>query len=153
MALSWNIFSKKKPPRGDSIKKKKPDQMVFEEVPDTNEEMVFEEVEASPAEKAVTKILGLEGKIGNEKKDGASKERIAVLEVQLAQAKYEQARLNEQAGRGQEGAADQLLEAWQGAQDSLEDFRGLGIKEALEEARSRADYLSADDAAQMRRHQ
>jgi len=151
--MSWSIFGKKKPPRGDGIKKKKPDQMVFEEVPDTNEEMVFEEVEASPAEKAVTKILGLEGKINNEQKDGASKERVAVLEVQLAQAKYEQARLNEQAGRGQEGAADELLEAWQGAQDSLEDFRGLGIKEALKEAQSRADYLSADDAAQMRRHQ
>jgi len=145
----------RKPPKGEGGKDT---DIVFEVVNDKPEkervaDFTYKEEAPNPTMEAVKKIMGVEQKIQAAKQSGASRERLAVLDVQLAQAKYEQARLNERSGTGLRGEADRLLEAWQEAQDSLEDYRGSEIEEAMAKAMARADYLSADDAAQMRRHQ
>ncbi len=145
----------RKPPKGEGGKDA---DIVFEVVNDKPEkervaDFTYKEEAPNPAVEAVKKIMGVEQKIQAARQSGASRERLAVLDVQLAQAKFEQARLNERSGKGREGEADRLLEAWQEAQDGLENFRGSEIENALQAAMSRADYLSADDAAQMRRHQ
>ncbi|NQV89519.1 MAG: hypothetical protein HQ488_04320 [Parcubacteria group bacterium] len=125
--------------------------MVFEEVADDEnvEDMTFKE---DPVEAAVTKILDLQQKAGDAEISGASSERKAMLAVQLAQAKFEQARLNERSGRGQKGEADKLLQDWQTKQDALDGQKGGAISEARKNAESKYD-LSPDDIAQMRRHQ
>ncbi len=139
---------------GDPQQKSPEAAMVFEEVNEGQaEEMVFEEVAPDPVMEAATKILGLEQKLGDAKIQGESRERQTILEVRLAQAKYEQARLNERNGRGEKGSADTLLTQWQSAQDALEGFRGSEIEQARKAAEARSDHLDADDIAQMRRHQ
>ncbi len=147
--MSWFKKGKSKGPEGP--KKKKPDTMVFEEVADDEnvEGMTFQE---DPVEAAVTKILDLQQKAGDAEMSGATPERKAMLAVQLAQAKFEQAQLNERSNRGQKGEADKLLQDWQTKQDALDDQKGSAISEARKKAESKYT-LSPDDIAQMRRHQ
>jgi hypothetical protein len=190
--MSWFKRGKPKGPSQDNGPKKKEGEMVFEEVADDeNEGMVFEEVEASPAEKAVVEILNLKDRLeaeikkinkeeselkqkvdaedsdeadwdfdfddeeddANEEEIDIKSEKIGVLMLKLAKAEFDQSRLNEKNKTGKRGESDRLLEKWQKTQDALEDFRNNNIDKALETAQSIAGALSADDAAQMRRHQ
>ncbi len=138
-------------PRGP----KKPEQkMVFEEVNEGVEDMTFKE---DPVEQGAARILSLEEDVEQARFDlqngGGDRGGVQVKEVLLAKARYEQARQNEQAGRGRKGEADRLLADWQKSQDALEGLRSDQINTVREQIAARYDDdIDADTAAQLRRH-
>ena len=128
--------------------------MVFEEVNEGVEDMTFKE---DPVEQGAARILSLEEDVEQARFDlqngGGDRGGVQVKEVLLAKARYEQARQNEQAGRGRKGEADRLLADWQKSQDALEGLRSDQINTVREQIAARYDDdIDADTAAQLRRH-
>ncbi len=131
------------------------------------QEIIFEEVgEEEPADftyredsvgAMVENILALEADLEEARAamEGGEgdKASLAVREVLLAKARYEQAAANERMGRSQKGEADRLLEAWQQTQNRLDALREDQLQDARDAILSRYDDdIDADTAAQLRRH-
>lgn len=134
----------------------------------TEQEIIFEEVaeekaedftyREDPVEAKAGAILALEEEVEQARDAWESgegnKADLAIKEVLLAMARYEQASMNERMGRGRKGEADRLLGAWQEAQDALDSLREEQMQDVRDAALSRLkdDVIDADTAAQLRRH-